>query len=105
MEEELDAYDKKILFELDINARMSASKIAKKIKIPKETVNYRIKRLEKEGWINRLYTIFNASLFGYSYYRIFLKFKQTNFIHRNRNNRLYNKRSHMRQSPGTRRPV
>ncbi|MBE3094059.1 MAG: AsnC family transcriptional regulator, partial [Actinobacteria bacterium] len=74
MKEELDAYDKKILFELDINSRMSASKIAKKIKIPKETVNYRIKRLEKNGWINRLYTIFNASLFGYSYYRVFLKF-------------------------------
>jgi len=76
MNEELDAYDKKILFELDINARMSASKIAKKLKLPKETVNYRIKRLEKDGWINRLYTIFNASLFGYSYYRVFLKFNK-----------------------------
>ena len=76
MKEELDAYDKKILFELDINARTSASKIAKKLKLPKETVNYRIKRLEKDGWINRLYTIFNASLFGYSYYRVFLKFNK-----------------------------
>jgi Lrp/AsnC family transcriptional regulator, leucine-responsive regulatory protein len=74
MKEVLDAFDKKILFELDINSRTSASKIAKKLKLPKETVNYRIKRLEKNGWINRLYTIFNASLFGYSYYRIFLKF-------------------------------
>jgi DNA-binding Lrp family transcriptional regulator len=74
MKEELDSYDKKILYELDINSRTSASKIAKKLKIPKETVNYRIKRLEKNGWINRLYTIFNASLFGYSYYRVFLKF-------------------------------
>jgi Lrp/AsnC family leucine-responsive transcriptional regulator len=74
MVEELDIYDKKILFELDINSRISASKLAKKLKIPKETVNYRIKRLEKNGWINHLYTIFNASLFGYSYYRIYLKF-------------------------------
>jgi len=74
MKEKLDAYDKKILFELDINARTSASQIAKKLKIPKETVNYRIKRLEKHGWVNHLYTIFNASLFGYSYYRVFLKF-------------------------------
>ena len=76
MKEELDTYDKKILFELDINSRTSASKIAKKLKIPKETVNYRIKRLEKNGWINRLYTIFNASLFGFSYYRVFLKFNK-----------------------------
>lgn len=74
MKEKLDAYDKKILFELDIDSRTSASQIAKKLKIPKETVNYRIKRLEKHGWVNRLYTIFNASLFGYSYYRVFLKF-------------------------------
>lgn len=74
MKEDLDIFDKKILFELDINSRTSASKIAKKIKLPKETVNYRIKRLEKKGWINHLYTIFNASLFGYSYYRILLKF-------------------------------
>jgi DNA-binding Lrp family transcriptional regulator len=76
MKEELDAYDKKILFELDINSRISGSKIAKKLKLPKETVNYRIKRLEKNGWINHLYTIFNASLFGYSYYRVFLKFNK-----------------------------
>jgi Lrp/AsnC family leucine-responsive transcriptional regulator len=76
MKEELDSHDKKILFELDINSRISASKIAKKLKIPKETINYRIKRLEKNGWINRLYTIFNASLLGYSYYRILLKFNK-----------------------------
>jgi Lrp/AsnC family leucine-responsive transcriptional regulator len=74
MKEKLDEYDKKILYEVDINARISASKIAKKLKLPKETVNYRIKRLEKSGWINRFYTIFNASLFGYSYYRVYLKF-------------------------------
>lgn len=76
MKEELDIFDKKILFELDINSRISASKIAKKIKLPKETVNYRLKRLEKNRWINRLYTLFNASLFGYSYYQIFLKFNK-----------------------------
>jgi DNA-binding Lrp family transcriptional regulator len=74
MSTNLDTYDKKILFELDINSRTSASKIAKKLKLPKETVNYRIKRLEKNKWINRPYTIFNASLLGYSYYRVFLKF-------------------------------
>jgi DNA-binding Lrp family transcriptional regulator len=76
MKEALDAYDKKILFELDINSRISASKIAKKLRLPKETINYRIKRLEKNGWINRFYTIFNASLFGYSYYQVFIKFNK-----------------------------
>ena len=74
MKEKLDAYDKKILYYIDLNARGSASQIAKKIKLPKETVNYRIKRLQKNDWIKRFYTIFNASLFGYSYYKIYLKF-------------------------------
>ena len=78
MKEELDIFDKKILFELDIDSRISASKIAKKLKLPKETVNYRIKRLEKNGWINRFYTIVNASLFGYSYYQVLLKFDKIN---------------------------
>ena len=81
MREVLDIFDKKILYELDINSRTSASKIAKKLKLPKETVNYRIKRLEKKGWINCLYTIFNASFLGYSYYRIFLKlYKITSIV-------------------------
>jgi Lrp/AsnC family transcriptional regulator, leucine-responsive regulatory protein len=77
MVEDLDSHDKKILFELDINSRASASKIARILRIPKETVNYRIKRLEKSGWIDQLYTIFNPSVLDYTCYRIFLKFNRT----------------------------
>ena len=71
---ELDYLDRKILYELDINSRASASRIARNVKLPKETINYRIKRLINDHWVDRLYTIFNASKFGYSYYKIFLKF-------------------------------
>src|SRR3990167_8777568 len=74
--EEMDNYDKKIMFELDINARASASSIAKKIRLPKETVNFRIKRLLKNKYIKYFYTIINASRFGYQYYRIFFKFNK-----------------------------
>ena len=74
--EEMDNYDKKIMFELDINARASASSIAKKIRLPKETVNFRIKRLLKKRYIKHFYTIINASRFGYQYYRIFFKFNK-----------------------------
>jgi len=74
MKKELDYLDKKILYELDINSRASASRIARNVKVPKETINYRIKRLINDGWVDRLYTIFNATKFGYSYYKIFLKF-------------------------------
>jgi len=69
----LDLYDKKILYELDMNARVSASSIARKIKLPKETVNYRIKRLITKRYIKYFYTIINASLLGYKYCKVFLK--------------------------------
>jgi len=74
--QKLDLYDKKILYELDINSRISASKIAKKIKLPKETVNYRIKRLQNSGIIKYFYTIINTSRLGYLYYKVFLKFEK-----------------------------
>jgi DNA-binding Lrp family transcriptional regulator len=71
MDKELDYLDKKILYELDIDSRASASRIARKVKLPKETINYRIKRLINDCWVDSLYTIFNASKFGYSYHKIF----------------------------------
>lgn len=70
----LDLYDKKILYELDINSKISFSKIGEKIKLPKETVNYRVKKLIKNKYINSLYPIINSSIFGYQYYMIFIKF-------------------------------
>jgi Lrp/AsnC family transcriptional regulator for asnA, asnC and gidA len=74
--QKLDLYDKKILYELDIDSRISASNIAKKIKLPKETVNYRIKRLKNSGIVKNYYTIINASRLGYLYYKVFLKFEK-----------------------------
>ena len=71
----LDLYDRKILAELDVNARVSSSKIAKKVRLPKETVNYRVKRLLDSNYINCAYTLFNTSKIGYTAYKIFVKFK------------------------------
>jgi DNA-binding Lrp family transcriptional regulator len=70
---DLDLYDEKILYELDVDARASATKIAEQIRLPKETVNFRIKRLLQNKYISYFYTIINASCFGYQYYKIFLK--------------------------------
>jgi len=73
MADEIDLYDKKILFELDLDGRQSASKIAKKVRLPKETVNYRIKRLQQKGYLKKFYLSINASVIGYYYYRIYLQ--------------------------------
>ncbi len=67
-----DQLDKKIMSELDLNAREPATSIAKKIRASKETVNFRINRLVERKYIRLFYTIFNASRIGYLYYMAFI---------------------------------
>ncbi len=67
-----DQLDKKIMSELDLNAREPATSIAKKIRASKETVNFRINRLLEKKYIRIFYTIFNASRMGYMHYMTFI---------------------------------
>ncbi|MFA5763898.1 MAG: Lrp/AsnC family transcriptional regulator [archaeon] len=69
----LDEYDKKILRYLDSNSRISATKLSHIIKLPKETINYRINKLLKDRVIEYFFTLINASVIGYEYSNIFLK--------------------------------
>ena len=70
----LDLKDRKILYELDLSARQTNSTIAKKVGLSKDTVNYRIKRMEEEKLIQGYYTIFDTSRLGYISFRVYLKF-------------------------------
>ncbi len=71
----LDKLDKKILYELDLNARQSFSEIAKKVRLSKEVVNYRVKQMETKGIIKGYYTLINQYKLGYMCNRFFIKFK------------------------------
>ena len=73
----LDLKDKRILTLLDENARYSNSQIAKKVKLSKPAVEYRIKRLEKNKIISEYYTIIDFTKLGYSQYKIYFKFQNT----------------------------
>ncbi|MGM5483544.1 MAG: winged helix-turn-helix transcriptional regulator [Nanobdellota archaeon] len=73
----IDEYDKKILSILDDNAREKITKIAKKVRLAKETVNYRINRLVDKGIIKKFNLIINTSKLGFNYYMFFLKFNNT----------------------------
>ena len=73
----LDLLDKKILYELSINARTPVSEVAKKLRASAETVNFRIHRLLREKYLKGFYTLFNMSQTGYYYYNIFLKLNRT----------------------------
>jgi len=78
MEIKLDLKDRKILAELDFNARQPISKIAKNVNISKEVALYRIRKLESTGIIKQYYAIINASKLGYYYCRLLIKFQSIN---------------------------
>ena len=63
------------MYELDLDARASASQLARKLKRSKETVAFRINRLIDAGYINYFYTVCNTSKLGYTYYKVYVKFK------------------------------
>lgn len=75
MEYKLDNADKRILYELDINARIPATQLAKKIHLSREKVNYRINNLVKMGIIRKFVTMINPTKLGYSVYKMFFKFQ------------------------------
>jgi len=74
MELKLDYYDKKVLFELDKNARITTSSIAKQIKKSKQFVDYRIKKLEEAKVISGYTTVIDHSKLGYISMRVYFKF-------------------------------
>ena len=68
----LDLKDRKILYQLEINARQPNSELAKKVGLSKEVVHYRIKRLESRGIIKTYYPIIDLSALGYLSFRVYL---------------------------------
>lgn len=69
--------DERILAELDNDSRQSNSRIAKKLGVNKNVINYRIIKLENEGIIKGYYTIIDSYRLGYQGYRMYLKFQYT----------------------------
>ena len=69
----LDLFDKKILEVLLANSRVQVTGIAKKIRLRRENVNYRINRLMKLGLIREFNTIFNERKLGLHHYVVFLE--------------------------------
>lgn len=69
----LDLVDRKILLELDTNARASFSEIGKKLNIGKNNVQYRIKRLVEDRVIKKFVTQFSLGKLGLSLGKIYLQ--------------------------------
>lgn len=73
--EKLDLKDRKILYELDLNARQTDSEIAKKVGLTRDSTRYRINKLVENGYINYFMTLLNSMKLGYNWYRTFFKFQ------------------------------
>ncbi|MFH0701522.1 MAG: Lrp/AsnC family transcriptional regulator [Candidatus Woesearchaeota archaeon] len=67
----LDLRDKRIIRELDKNARQSIANISKRTNIPRNIVEYKIKKLVADGIITKFVTEVALGKIGYSTYKIF----------------------------------
>lgn len=65
--------DKKILAELEMNARIPQSELAKKVGLSKQVVKYRVEKLEKEQFIQGYNAIVDINKLGESIYVVYLK--------------------------------
>ena len=73
----LDMLDRKILYELDLNSRQPFKKLAKTLRISKETARFRVLRLIEKEYIKNFMTTINISKLNMFYYKIFYKFHKT----------------------------
>lgn len=77
IEMSLDAKDLRILALLDRDARESNARIAKRLRLNKDVVNYRVRKMEREGTIKYYYTLINTAALGKLTYGLYLRFRNT----------------------------
>ena len=73
-----DKIDLKILFELDYNARIPLSTLAKNVSLSKQNTNYRLNRLIKEKIILGFVSLIDIHRLGYFTYRAYFRYKNVN---------------------------
>lgn len=72
---ELDEIDAKILKELSINARMNIIDLAEKTSLTRDIINYRLKKLTKEGIIVQFRCYPNLQNIGINHYKVIFRTK------------------------------
>jgi DNA-binding Lrp family transcriptional regulator len=73
----LDLKDRKILYELDINSRQSFNELSKKVGLSKDSVIYRIKKLQDSGIIKHFHTVIDVGKLGFISFRLYLKLQNS----------------------------
>ncbi len=70
---ELDALDRRLLYELDQNARQHFSELARAVKQGRDRVEYRVQRLIDSGVIRGTTVVVNLYKLGFGIYKTYLK--------------------------------
>jgi Lrp/AsnC family transcriptional regulator, leucine-responsive regulatory protein len=68
--------DKKILIELDTNATQPLNRIAKKLRLSREVVAYRIKQMEQRGIILSYNTLSHFAKTGMVHFKLYVKYSR-----------------------------
>ena len=72
----MDIKDKKILYYLSQDSRLSHTQLSKKVALSKNAVKYRIKRLQKEGIITKFAAVVNLGALNLTTVTLLLKFNE-----------------------------
>ena len=72
----IDAIDKKILYYLSLNARLSYSVLAPNVGISRESIKARMEKMKKNKVILNFPVILNAPYFGLNFYNLYLNFNK-----------------------------
>jgi DNA-binding Lrp family transcriptional regulator len=73
----IDTKDRKIISELDMNARIPTTELAKKVGLSRQAIEYRINRLRKENVLIGAFAVFDSTVVGQCWYRIALQLLNT----------------------------
>ncbi len=71
----LSLRERKILYLLRLDARMSVTEVAKRVGCSREMVQYALNRLHKKKAIRKINLFVDFDKVGYEYYSVFIKFK------------------------------
>ncbi|MFN4895292.1 MAG: Lrp/AsnC family transcriptional regulator [Pseudomonadota bacterium] len=73
MSQSLDAYDRRILFELDCNSRRPLSEVSRRVRLGRDLVISRLQRMQTTGILRGCSALINPYKLGYTIYKTYLK--------------------------------
>ncbi|PIY59957.1 hypothetical protein COY95_04315, partial [Candidatus Woesearchaeota archaeon CG_4_10_14_0_8_um_filter_47_5] len=73
----LDAKDLQIMRELDYDSRMPLTVLGRRVRLSKEVVHYRVRKLAERGFIKKFYAILDTAKLGYYSFKVYFQFQNT----------------------------